>query len=162
MSPTTARLRLAAKRLRSRSRTVEALVLVGVAAAAQKWVPMPRWSPLLGRQAAVPDQWRGQAVETLPVAAGSLTESRVAGSVRRASQLLPWEPTCLAQATAGQIMLRRRGEPGQVVIGLRRPDDADRPWDAHAWLLGTRGALTGGPAAAGFTATTVFVPTRPG
>ena len=153
------RLSAAVTRFRARSRTVEALVLVSAAAAAQKWVPMPRWSALLGRQAAVPDQWRGQTVETLPVAAGSLTERRVAGSVRRASQLLPWEPTCLAQATAGQIMLRRRGEPGRVVIGLRRPEDADRQWDAHAWLLGTKGALTGGPAAAGFTATTVFAPT---
>jgi hypothetical protein len=41
-----------------------------------------------------------------------------------------------------------------VVIGLRRQDDG--PWDAHAWLLGRRGALTGGPAAQGFTATTVY------
>ncbi len=158
----TSRASAAVHRLRARCRTVEALVLVTAAAAAQKWVPMPRWSPLIGRQAPVPAQWRGQAVETLPVAAGSLTERRVAGSVRRASQLLPWEPTCLAQATAGQVMLRRRGEPGRVVIGLRRPDQPDRPWDAHAWLLGTKGALTGGPAAAGFTATTVFAPTNGG
>ena len=51
------------------------------------------------------------------------------------------------------MMLRRRGEPGVVVIGLR-PSDGE--WDAHAWLLGRRGAITGGTAAAGFTATTVF------
>ncbi len=50
-------------------------------------------------------------------------------------------------------MLRRRGKPGVVVVGLRSTDGA---WDAHAWLLGERGALTGGPAADGFTATTVF------
>ncbi len=50
-------------------------------------------------------------------------------------------------------MLRRRGKPGVVVIGLR---SADGEWDAHAWLLGERGALTGGIASEGFTATTVF------
>jgi len=77
----------------------------------------------------------------------------VAGAIRRASQLLPFEPTCLAQAGAGQMMLRRRHHPGVVVIGLRR-GEAD--WDAHAWLLGHAGALTGGPAARGFTPTTVF------
>lgn len=43
------------------------------------------------------------------------------------------------------------------MIGLR-PDATNHTgtWSAHAWLLGRRGALTGGPAAAGFTATTVF------
>jgi hypothetical protein len=60
----------------------------------------------------------------------------------------------LAEAIAGQVLLRQFGEPGVVVIGLR-PTDAG-PWDAHAWLLGRAGALTGGPAARGFTATTVF------
>jgi hypothetical protein len=81
--------------------------------------------------------------------------------------MLPFEPSCLAQATAGQVMLRRRGQPGVVVIGLRPPtaaspvaefptgEDRDR-WGAHAWLMGSAGALTGGPAAEGFTAINVF------
>lgn len=131
--------------------------LVCAAAAAQKWVPMPRWSRVLGEPQPVPANWSGAQIVTLPTRAASLNERRVAGSIRRASELLPFEPTCLAQATAGQIMLRQRREPGTVVIGLRRPD---RPgaWDAHAWLLGRQGALTGGPAAAGFTATTMFAP----
>ena len=51
-------------------------------------------------------------------------------------------------------MLRQFHRPGVVVIGLRVTEQP--PWDAHAWLLGSRGALTGGPAARGFTATTVF------
>lgn len=70
---------------------------------------------------------------------------------------MPWTPKCLAEATAGQLLLRQLGSPGVVVIGLR-PGEAEpvASWDAHAWLLGRRGALTGGPAAAGFTATTVF------
>jgi hypothetical protein len=54
-------------------------------------------------------------------------------------------------------MLRQLGSPGVVVIGLRPSDPTPAaPWDAHAWLLGRHGALTGGRAARGFTATTVF------
>ena len=80
----------------------------------------------------------------------------MAGAVRRGSHWLPWSPTCLAEATAGQVMLRRRGGSGVVVIGLRKDPEDPATWQAHAWLLGGKGALTGGPAAAGFTATTVF------
>lgn len=47
-----------------------------------------------------------------------------------------------------------------AVIGLRKtqntPDSQDNSWQAHAWLLGSQGALTGGIAADGFTAVTVF------
>ncbi len=144
-------------RVRGKARTAQALTLLVAASAAQKWVPMQRWSRVIGTAGQTPEEWRGKKVVSIPQRSGSLTERRVAASIRRASQALPWEPTCLAQATAGQAMLRRRGAAGVVVIGLRPGDE----WDAHAWLLGTRGALTGGPAARGFTPTTVFeVPGR--
>ena len=128
-----------------------------VGAAAQKWVPMPRWSGVLGDHAEVPPAWRGQSVAELPVRAEDDVERAVAVAVDRALAHLPVQPSCLAQAFAGQVMLRRRGGGGVVVIGLRRGATAgDGRWDAHAWLLGREGALTAGPAAAGFTATTVF------
>lgn len=146
---------MSSARMRGRARTLEAIVLVATAAAAQKWVPMTRWSRLLGRPAPVPDSWRGEAVTQLPSRAATATERQVAASVRRASQLLPWQPSCLAQAAAGQMMLRQRREPGVVVIGLQRPQ-SQADWKAHAWLIGREGALTGGAAASGFTATTVF------
>lgn len=137
---------------------VEAASLLALAGAAQRWVPMVRWSALLGQHQRVPDSWLDGRIVALPVRAATPVESRVAGAIRRGSRRLPWEPTCLAQATTGQIMLRRRGEPGVVVIGLRPVHvDGVTDWQAHAWLLGRRGALTGGPAATGFTATTVFI-----
>ena len=146
------------RRLRGRARVAEAAGLLALAGAAQRWVPMVRWSALLGQHQGVPDSWLDRPITALPVRAASPTESRVAGAIRRGSRRLPWEPTCLAQATAGQIMLRRRGEPGVVVIGLRPVQvDGVTDWQAHAWLLGRQGALTGGPAATGFTATTVFI-----
>jgi hypothetical protein len=93
-------------------------------------------------------------VGVLPAVAANSEEVRVASAVRSACRRLAWEPTCLAQAATGQLMLRRRGGAGVVVIGLRPQRGA--PWQAHAWLLGKRGALTGGRAADGFTAATVY------
>ncbi|TXH43231.1 MAG: lasso peptide biosynthesis B2 protein [Actinobacteria bacterium] len=142
---------------RHRGRVLEAMGLLLLGAAAQKWVPMPRWSRVLGHHAAVPDAWLGQEVVRLPAIAASPVERQVAVAVKSGVQRLPFEPTCLAQATAGQIMLRVRHSAGVVVIGLRpNPDGQDGRWDAHAWLLGRAGALTGGAAARGFTAATVF------
>jgi hypothetical protein len=136
---------------------VVAMVLLTVFGAAQRWVPMRWWSGVLGRAAAVPPAWLDQRIASLPVRAGSVAERQVLLAVRRAAQALPWSPTCLAEAAAGQVLLRGAGTAGVVVIGLRRTDPAvSAEWDAHAWLLGTQGALTGGPAASGFTATTVY------
>lgn len=129
---------------------------IPIGVALQRWVPMPRWSRLLGDTAAVPDDWRDRTVTRLPRRADDSEERRVARAIERATELFGGRPSCLAQATAGQVMLRLRRRAGVVVIGLRRGEDPGAEWDAHAWLLGRRGALCGGPAAAGFTATTVF------
>ncbi|MCW2791287.1 MAG: hypothetical protein JWO76_385 [Nocardioides sp.] len=134
------------------------MLLLSVGEVLKRRVPMTRWAWVLGRSCAVPDAWRGRRTTLLRSRAASRAEGNVAVAVRRAAARLPWEPTCLAEAFAGQVMLRRRHEPGAVVIGLRRPAEPDQPWDAHAWLVGRLGALTGGPAARGFTATAVFTP----
>lgn len=153
----------AERRLRVGLRVVEASALVCAAAVAQRWVPVARWSRVLGEAGPVPAQWSGQAIESIPTAAGSPSEHDVAVAIHRACWVLPFQPTCLAQAGAGQLMLRRRGEPGVVVVGLRAPETADGEdaavsdgWGAHAWLMGCAGALTGGSDAAGFTAATVY------
>jgi hypothetical protein len=144
------------RRWQHRGRVAEAMVLLTLAAGAQRWVPMRRWSFVLGNVAAVPDSWRGARIDTLPVRSATLVEQRTLRAVHRASRFVWWKPRCLAEATAAQILLRQQGETGVVVIGLRPTDDPSKVWDAHAWLVGRRGAITGGPAASGFTATTVF------
>lgn len=122
---------------------------------------MTRWSRILGDPGPVDQRWSGINDGGLPQAPATVTEAQVAVAVRRAESILPGSPTCLAQAAAAQVMLRRRGEPGTVLIGLRRIEDApDGAWEAHAWLVGMAGALTGGPAAAGFAATTSFQPSE--
>lgn len=133
------------------------MLLVGTAAA-QRWVPMTRWAWILGESQAVPPELVGRVTTALPTSPGNEAEREVVAALQRARRLLPFQPSCLAQAGAAQVMLRRRGSPGTLVIGLRPPADPGVPWMAHAWLIGSVGAVTGGPAAAGFTATSVFRP----
>jgi len=161
---------------RGRARTGEALVLLCAGGLLQRVVPMRKWSPALGRSAAVPEQWRGRVVTAAPRPGGGrpggagtadagadagAVERQVGYAVARAAGRLPWRASCLAEAFAGQVLLRQRGRAGVVVIGLRRVDAAPAQgdaggWEAHAWLVGRTGFLTGGPAARGFTATSVF------
>lgn len=152
--PTRTRTQKAVLRWRHRALVVEGMGLLAVGTALQKWVPMTKWSRLLGSAGPVPRQWSGAVITALPARAADARERRVVVALRSANRHVPWHNTCLAEATAAQVMLRQLGRPGVVVIGLRATEVG--PWDAHAWLLGPRGALTGGPAARGFTATTVF------
>jgi hypothetical protein len=142
--------------MRGRGRVAEAAVLLVFGGSAQRWVPMRWWSGTLGEAQAIPSGWTGLP-HGLEVAgeARSRTEWEVARAVRRASERVPWSPTCLAQVIAAQVMLRQRGAAAVAVIGLRRAEDG-AAWDAHAWLIGSGLTVTGGPAARGFTPTTVF------
>lgn len=55
---------------------------------------------------------------------------RVGRMVARVAALLPWHPTCLRQAMAVRWLLRRRGVPSVVHLGIA--DVASM--DAHAWV----------------------------
>jgi hypothetical protein len=136
---------------------VEACTLLTLFSLAQRWLPLPAWAGLLGRGAPVPPSWAGRPMPRLHHRAALVEEARVASAIARGCRRLPWRPTCLAQAAAAQLMLRRRGCGGVVVIGLRpRPPGSRQAMDIHAWLAGRGGVLTGGTEAEGFTPTTVF------
>jgi len=137
--------------------TLEALVLLIVFGVAQRFIPMSWWSGFLGRSVRVPEHWQGVTGASTKQSLSVVEEREVAIAIGRACQRLPFSPTCLAQASAGQGMLRHRGRSGVVVIGLRRnPISTAKSWEAHAWLLGVCGAITGGKQAEGFTPTNVF------
>jgi hypothetical protein len=67
---------------------------------------------------------------------------RVGSAVRRAAGLLPWHPTCLPQAVAAQIMLRRRGIDFESHLGVIKT----APFGAHAWVTVRGTPIIGGPA----------------
>ena len=56
---------------------------------------------------------------------------RVARSVRRAGRLFPGGGNCLVQSLALDRMLRERGHPSELRIGVRREGEA---LAAHAWV----------------------------
>ncbi|MGV1006155.1 MAG: lasso peptide biosynthesis B2 protein [Candidatus Nanopelagicales bacterium] len=143
-------------RLRRRAANGEALVLLVAGSAAQRWLPFARWGRVLGQPTAVPQTWRGRPIAAPPPLSHLRRERAVAVTVRRAAVQLPWQPSCLAQATAGQLMLRRRGMPGVAVLGLRAAVRPDGEMDSHAWLLGLGGAITGAREAVGFTPVSVY------
>jgi hypothetical protein len=129
------------------------MALLAAAGVTTRAVPIQRWSGLLGKPAPVPEHWADQPSASQQPAPGSPQEYRVARSIARASRLLPWTPSCLDQALAAQVLLRRAGTPGLVVIGVRRTDEAA---ETHAWVMGHAGPLTGGPTGGGFTPTSAF------
>lgn len=147
----------AGSRWRHRARVAVALAVTTIGVVLQRWVPMSRWGFLLGSVHPVPEVYRGAEVARR-VTPASPAERDVARAVARAVARSPWSVSCLAQAVAAQVMLRRVGEPGAVLIGLRRPAPGEpaTPWPAHAWLRGREGPLTGGAAADGFVAATMY------
>ena len=143
-----------ADRWHGRALTGEAITLIALATFARAMLPMRWWAGVLGSVRPVPTAWTEYPDRTMPTAADNQLEASVSWAVHRGVRWLPGQPSCLAPAAAAQIMLRRRGASGVVVIGLRR--NPDSTWDAHAWLVGRRGAVVGGPAADGFQPTMVL------
>jgi hypothetical protein len=58
---------------------------------------------------------------------------RIAWAVEAVSRRLPGPPTCLTQALAADVMLRRRGYRAELFFGLRKTSAAHAP-DGHAWV----------------------------
>jgi hypothetical protein len=110
----------------------EAAFMLVVARVLLRTIALPRWSALLGQ----PTNTNGLDVNGSP-AQGN--EGVVALGIARAAHRFPGTYTCLERASAGQFMLRLRGIPGAVVIGLK----PDGNGDGHAWLVGKTGVLTG-------------------
>lgn len=65
-------------------------------------------------------------------AASSSSPERIAFMVRAAGNAFPGAHNCLVQALVAQIMLRRRGYPAELRIGVANP--ANGGFKAHAWL----------------------------
>jgi hypothetical protein len=56
----------------------------------------------------------------------------VARRLERVAAHVPWRTTCLVQAIAGALLLRRRGIATTIRLGVNRTDGN---LAAHAWLL---------------------------
>lgn len=125
---------------------LEAAFWLGVARLAVFTLPFRRIAPYLGRHMA-------QSPDGLASQHQDLVE-RTSWAVQTASRHLPWECTCLAQAMAGKAVLKRRGVPNTLYLGLVKADEAQLR--AHAWLRCGGRILTGWQAMGEFAVISTF------
>jgi len=66
---------------------------------------------------------------------GSQTPATAIGwAVHAATRRFPVKRTCLVEALAADVMLRRRQHDSALRLGVRKTDDHRRPLDGHAWV----------------------------
>ncbi len=125
---------------------VEAGFWLGIARLAILVLPF-RWiAPGLGRHMARSPEETGAAPAELL--------DRISWAVTTASRHLPWDCLCLAQAMAGKAMLKCRGVPCTLYLGLAKGSEAQL--QAHAWLQCGERILTGQRGMTGFTVIATF------
>lgn len=127
--------------------TCEALTAV-IAARIGLWLLPFRWL--------VRDRYKTSAPDRRDVILTPVTQSRVRWVLRgldRAVRLLPGQSTCLARALAMGWMLRRRGIPSILYLGV---DVNDGRLSAHAWLWAADGVVTGMAEAISFTPVAMY------
>jgi hypothetical protein len=104
--------------------TIEAALLLLLAAALARFVQFSRWRNLLASAPGVP----------MTDGSGDLAVVAVRSAIDRAeNRLIGWSFKCLPRAMAAQWMLRRRGFPATLLIGAARQGDA-RHFEFHAWV----------------------------
>lgn len=111
---------------------IEAMMLSAAVRVGLKLLPVRtvrRWTGRLGARSVRPRDDDGLSVE------------RIVWAVRVATRRLPGT-TCLVQAMTGHVLLRRRGIPASVRIGVTK--DRVEGFQAHAWLESEGEVLIGG------------------
>lgn len=73
-------------------------------------------------------------------------------AIHATARRLPWRPVCLPQALTAQWMLRRRGIPATLYLGVA----PGARYDAHAWVRAGALIVTGGPRRPEFVVVTTF------
>ena len=117
---------------------LEASLWLGLARAAVLTLPLRRIMAALGQ--------RPTMIELSPPPT-NLSEiqqgeiQQVTWAIRLISRRTPWQSNCLAQALAGQIMLRRRRIVSMLYLGVMK--EADNGLVAHAWLRSNGCIVTG-------------------
>ncbi len=137
--------KLRARSPAERSSLLEALLLLGAGRAAVLLFSFSRVAGWLGLTQRNP--------ESNVSSAQANTAAEIGWAVRTASVRTPWQSTCLVQTLAGAAMLRRRGIPCTLFLGVAR--DAQHII-AHAWLSCGENILTGSDSRRRFTQISAF------
>lgn len=137
------------RRLPSRQRRwlVPAWLLLAWARLVLALLPFRRIAPWIG--ATVPPG------STTPATPADVAWARdVGAAVGLAARVTPWQSKCLAQAIAARALLRWRGVPCAVHLGVSTRDDVTPR--AHAWTSVGEVMVTGAHAPGSFTTVGTF------
>src|SRR5205085_12645006 len=108
------------------------MVLLVLASVVRRVVPMRWFDRVLGT--------RSDPATPTPTGVDAAVADRVRWAIGAAGRRLPWQPSCVPEALAGAVMLRRRAIPYRITIGVA----ADEVFEAHAWLEAGTVLVTGG------------------
>jgi Transglutaminase-like superfamily len=114
---------------------VEALLRLAVGRAATVAIPFRRTAKILGL-----DDGESMAVVGVDQAQEA---ARVGWALRVAATRTPWQSTCLAQALAATSMLRHRGIPATLFLGVAKDPSSPPGMAAHAWVRCGDSIITG-------------------
>ena len=120
---------------------VEATAWLGLARMAVLTLPFKRIAPYLGaRMAVAPEELSDKWAEDA---------RRVGWAIRATAPHTPWRSNCLAQGIAGKAMLRRRGIPSTLYLGIAKGQETSGAacGPCVAALRGTHHHRTGWPQA---------------
>ena len=70
--------------------------------------------------------------------------ARIAWAVQAASRRIPGGRTCLVEALAADVMLRRRGYEPVLHLGIRKQGHPAQPLNGHAWVVCENQIVVGG------------------
>jgi hypothetical protein len=135
--------RFVALPIREKGRTLEAACYLLVVRLAFGLLPLPRALRLFGIVQSETGHGRTAAAEA----------ELIGRAIGRAARHVPFRAVCLQQAFAALLMLRRRGLPATVQLGLLREGSELR---AHAWSHCGEVPVTGIAHAKGFTPIAAF------
>jgi hypothetical protein len=127
---------------------VEAFVFLGIARLAILVLPFRWLAVTLSKHKNNPNEDIGRP--------DSLYTHRIGQAVRSTAANTPWKSPCLAQAVAGQWMLRRRRISGTVYLGVAKDRIKAEGLSAHAWLRCGDEILTGGRGHRQYTVVATF------
>ncbi|HEX6860745.1 MAG TPA: lasso peptide biosynthesis B2 protein [Caulobacteraceae bacterium] len=86
---------------------------------------------------------------------GEALAKAVGWTVQRMAGYVPFRAVCLQQALAAKMMLRRRGVPSVLHLGVA--SSSEGPLSSHAWLDVGQAKVTGYPIGSGFTEVVCFI-----
>lgn len=140
--------RLAAVSWTERATLAEALIFLGLARVAVILLPFRVIARRLG------DHMK----ESDAVGDPAATEvgRRIGWAIGAVARYAPWRTKCLEQALAAKAMLRLRGIPNTMYLGVAPGQHEDAPFGAHAWLRTGTLHVTGGSHVERFTVLSTF------